>query len=133
VALVDHGSPIIEVNRVRNAVAVQLAQELDLPTQSVLACSMERREGEAYAFNEPLLEKLGDQRGFTGGTLLLALFFLLPGRHAGAGGDVAEICDGLVAAGAFERIQATALLGAHPLLLDILEDRLNEALLLPLP
>ena len=56
------------------------------------------------------------------------MFFLLPGRHAGEGGDVAEICDGLISEGAFELIQNTPLLGEHPMLLEILEDRLRDAL-----
>ena len=126
VALVDHGTPIIGVNRVRNAVGRQLASELDASV--VLPCSMERREGEAYAFNDPLLEKLGEVDDFAGGRLILAMFFLLPGRHAGEGGDVAEICDGLIAEGAFEEIQTTPLLGEHPMLLEILEDRLRDTL-----
>ena len=126
VALVDHGTPIIEVNRVRNAVARQLSSELDLPL--VLPCSMERREGGAYAFNDPLLEKLGSVEDFAGGRLILAMFFLLPGRHAGEGGDVAEICEGLIAEGTFEQIQNTPLLGEHPMLLEILEDRLREVI-----
>ena len=126
VALVDHGTPIIEVNRVRNAVARQLSSELDLPL--VLPCSMERREGGAYAFNDPLLERLGSVEDFAGGRLILAMFFLLPGRHAGEGGDVAEICEGLIAEGTFEQIQNTPLLGEHPMLLEILEDRLREVI-----
>ena len=125
-ALVDHGTPIIEVNRVRNAVAQQLACELGVPV--VLPCSMERREGKAYAFNDPLLEKLGSIDDFVGGRLILAMFFLLPGRHAGEGGDVAEICEGLIAEGTFEQIQNTPLLGEHPMLLEILEDRLREVI-----
>ena len=126
VALVDHGTPIVEVNRVRNAVARQLSSELDLPL--VLPCSMERREGGAYAFNDPLLERLGSLEDFAGGRLILAMFFLLPGRHAGEGGDVAEICEGLIAEGTFEQIQNTPLLGEHPMLLEILEDRLREVI-----
>jgi sirohydrochlorin ferrochelatase len=126
VALVDHGTPIIEVNRVRNAVARQLASELGAPV--VLPCSMERREGGAYAFNDPLLEKLGSVEDFAGGQLVLAMFFLLPGRHAGEGGDVDEICEGLIAEGTFEQIQNTPLLGEHPMLLEVLEDRLRETI-----
>jgi sirohydrochlorin ferrochelatase len=125
-ALVDHGTPIIEVNRVRNAVAQQLACELGVPV--VLPCSMERREGKAYAFNDPLLEKLGSIDDFVGGRLILAMFFLLPGRHAGEGGDVAEICEDLIAEGTFEEIQNTPLLGEHPMLIEILEDRLREVM-----
>ena len=56
------------------------------------------------------------------------MFFLLPGRHAGEGGDVAEICKGLIAEGTFEQIQNTPLLGEHPMLLEILEDRLQETM-----
>jgi hypothetical protein len=126
VALVDHGTPIPEVNRVRNAVGRQLASELD--ASAVLPCSMERREDEAYAFNDPLLEKLGEVDEYPGGRLILDMFFLLPGRQAGEGGDVAEICDGLIAEGAFEEIQTTPLLGEHPMLLEILEDRLRDTL-----
>jgi hypothetical protein len=59
VALVDHGTPILEVNRVRNAVARQLSEALGLSI--VQPCSMERRDGETYAFNEPLLENLGSR------------------------------------------------------------------------
>ena len=125
-ALVDHGTPIIEVNRVRNAVAQQLACELGVTV--VLPCSMERREGKAYAFNDPLLEKLGSIDDFVGGRLILAMFFLLPGRHAGEGGDVAEICEDLIAEGTFEEIQNTPLLGEHPMLIEILEDRLREVM-----
>lgn len=127
VALVDHGTPIREVNRVRNAVARQLAEALG-GEMAVQACSMERREGEDYAFNEPLLESLGQRAEFRGGRLILAMFFLLPGRHAGEGGDVAEIAEGLIAEGAFDAIETTPLLGEHPLLLDILEDRLRSVL-----
>lgn len=130
VALVDHGTPYEPVNRVRNAVVGQLALDLGVEVAKVLACSMERREGDAYAFNEPLLENLTEVSGFSGGRLVLAMFFLLPGRHAGDGGDVAEICERLKAARAFDQIEMTPLLGTHPGLVDLLEDRLNEVLAL---
>ena len=41
---------------------------------------------------------------------------------------MAEICDGLMAEGVFEQIQPTPLLGEHPILLEILEDRLQDTL-----
>lgn len=128
VALVDHGTPAEPVNRVRNAVARQLAGLLEADRATVVACSMERRAGAEYDFNEPLLENLDQLEAFTGDDLIVALFFLLPGRHAGAVGDVAQICDGLVARGAFSRIERTPLLGTHAVLLDILGDRLQAAL-----
>lgn len=128
VALVDHGTPAEPVNRVRNAVARQLAGLLEADRATVVACSMERRAGAEYDFNEPLLENLAQLEAFHRDELIVSLFFLLPGRHAGAAGDVAQICDGLIARGAFSRIERTPLLGAHATLLDILDDRLQAAL-----
>lgn len=126
VALVDHGTPIKPVNALRNAVARQLADRLGLPVQP---CSMERRQGAEYAFNDPLLENLAGAEGYKGSHLVLAMFFLLPGRHAGQGGDVAEIADGLIHRGDFQSIQVSPLLGEHPLLLEILSDLLDRVLL----
>lgn len=125
VALVDHGTPIQLVNQVRNSVAAQLSIELHGAVAQVIASSMERREGPDYAFNDPLLENL-DAEFEPGGDCVIAMFFILPGRHAGEGGDVAEICDGLITRGAFKQIYVTPLLGEHPQLLDILADRLSE-------
>lgn len=125
VALIDHGTPAEPVNRVRNLVARQLCDELGAEFCGVQPCSMERREGEAYAFNEPLLENLPLISGYAGGDLILAMFFLLPGRHAGEGGDIAEICDDLLGQGLYNSITVTPLLGESPMLLDLLEDRLT--------
>jgi hypothetical protein len=83
VALVDHGTPIIEVNRVRNAVARQLASELGAPV--VLPCSMERREGGAYAFNDPLLEKARFSRRFRGRATSSRDVFSTPWSPRGGG------------------------------------------------
>ena len=123
VALVDHGTPAPEVNRLRNTVARDLAKLLGY---EVIACSMERRSGAEYDFNEPLLEHLPTVANLKGGRLLAAMFFLLPGRHAGAGGDVAQIGAELVKSGAYEAVVCTALLGRHPLLVDLLAERLLE-------
>lgn len=125
VALVDHGTPSEAVNRVRNAVTSQLAGLLGGEVASVVGSSMERRAGARYDFNEPLLEHLrASAAGASEEALIAALFFLLPGRHAGADGDVARICDGLQHEGGFARVERTPLLGEHTKLLDILEDRL---------
>lgn len=127
IALVDHGTPIESVNRLRNAVAAQLAQLLQgKKVASVVAASMERRDGPEYAFNDPLLETLSARGEVTG--LLVAMFFLLPGRHAGPEGDVVEICEGMVARGQYKQVEITPLLGEHPLLVEILADRLEEVL-----
>jgi len=125
IALVDHGTPIKPVNTLRNAVARQLSARLG---RTVTACSMERREGPEYAFNEPLLEKLRPGEAGSSTRLLLSMFFLLPGRHAGPGGDVAAIADRLTVPGCFESVRISSLLGEHPILLEILNDRLAEAI-----
>lgn len=127
VALVDHGTPVEPVNVVRNAVAAQLSTLLGSEVLEVVASSMERREGTEYAFNEPLLERI-DTVAKNRRDCIVAMFFLLPGRHAGEGGDVVEICDGLRDQGIFENVYITPLLGEHSLLLEVLEDRLRVCL-----
>jgi hypothetical protein len=52
---------------------------------------MERRKGTEYDFNAPLLEDLLGSQGFDR-DVVVALLFSSPGRHAGEGGDIAEIC-----------------------------------------
>lgn len=121
IALVDHGTPIRPVNRLRNAVARDLAKKLG---REVQPCSMERRDGDEYAFNDPLLENLSAKNNIQAGSLFLAMFFILPGRHAGPEGDVASIAEGLIGEGRFKEVSMSPLLGEHPLLLEILQDRL---------
>ena len=129
VALVDHGTPYRPVNELRNRVAELLAQSLKGEVSAVVAASMERRDGAEYAFNEPLLERLSEDNQCSSGELLCAMFFLLPGRHAGAGGDVNEICDTMIEKGSFKRIERTPLIGEDSALLEILADRYSDALL----
>ena len=124
VAVVDHGSPVRAVTEVRNHMAVQLAHRLGDLVAAVAPCSMERRPGADYDFNEPLLAHLLTTRHWNTGVVVVAHLFLLPGRHAGAGGDVARICQGAEhAAGGRLRTVRAGLLADHPLLLDILHDR----------
>ena len=125
IALVDHGTPINAVNVIRNKVADQLSILLQ---HNIIPCSMERRDGNEYDFNEPLLENLGQLSNCSGGHLIVAMFFLLAGRHAGSGGDVAEIAEDLLKRGVYTSVKMTALLGAHNLLIEILNDRLQEAI-----
>lgn len=127
VALVDHGSPARAVNDVRNELARQLAGLLG-PDYTVAPSSMERREGAAYDFCEPLLAGLLRQPGWNAGDVIVAMQFLLPGRHAGPAGDVAEICRAAeIASGGALRTTMTSLVGEHPLLVDILADRWRAA------
>lgn len=123
VALVDHGSPAKAVTDVRNELSCQLAGQLG-SAYTVSPASMERREGVAYDFCEPLLERLLRSPGWNVGEVIVAMQFLLPGRHAGPDGDVAEICRAAEAAsGGALRTTMTGLVGEHPLLVDILADR----------
>ncbi len=127
VALVDHGSPAKAVTDVRNELACQLAGQLGTDW-TVAPASMERREGAAYDFCEPLLEKLLRSPGWNAGEVVVAMQFLLPGRHAGLNGDVAEICRAAeIASGGALRTTMTGLVAEHPLLVDILADRWSRA------
>ena len=49
--------------------------------------------------------------------------FLLPGRHAGPGGDLAQICQPFIDQGM--KIYRTENLGAHSLVQEILLDRIQ--------
>ncbi len=91
VAVVDHGTPRLVVNKVRNLVAKQLKGLLCGESDEVKAASMERRSGVEYEFNEPLLENLLGTPGFDR-DVVVTLLFSSPGRHAGEGGDIQKIC-----------------------------------------
>ena len=116
--MVDHGTPAKPVNAVRNFLGKQLAEMLDGVEFSV--ASMERRDGEAYDFNEPLLERLLGSAPFDRGPIVLSMLFLNPGRHAGTGGDIDEICAKAQARFPELRICKTGLVGESPKLVDIL-------------
>lgn len=128
VALVDHGSPIPEVTAVRNRLAGQLSVLLADEVACVAAASMERREGEAYRFNEPLLQNLLDNPDFHDGPVVLAMLFLSPGRHAGEEGDIAEICQDAQQRHPTLNVVTTRLVGEHSGIVDILHSRLCQAI-----
>jgi hypothetical protein len=89
---------------------------------------MERREGSAYDFCEPLLARLLGQPRWNTGEVTVAMQFLLPGRHAGPAGDVATICrEAETTSSGALRTTMTGLVGEHPLLVDILADRWRGA------
>ena len=107
--------------------ARELAGLLDDRVTSVRACSMERRPGPEYDFNEPLLERVLGQPDFDC-AVIVSMLFLQPGRHAGPGGDVAEICEAAKRTVPGLSTHMTDLVGAHPDLLAILEERLRSVL-----
>ena len=129
VALVDHGSPLAQVTDVRDELARQLAVELGSLVADVSPCSMERRPEPAYNFCDPLLSNLLATRPWSQSRVIVAMQFLLPGRHAGPNGDVAEICRAAEATHPDLRTAMTKLVAEHPLLIDILADRWRSTVL----
>ncbi|MDP0491052.1 MAG: cobalamin biosynthesis protein CbiX [Verrucomicrobiota bacterium JB023] len=126
VAVVDHGAPRIKVTEVRNHLADQVRSLLpkeDYPL--VTACSMERREGDEYAYNEPLLENIIGSEGYRD-EVIVSMLFASPGRHAGPGGDVAQICK--EAAGQHPGLawEMTDLVATHDGIIDILAERFHQ-------
>ncbi|MEX0331382.1 MAG: sirohydrochlorin chelatase [Puniceicoccaceae bacterium] len=125
VILVDHGSPLPAVTDARNALAVELESMLGGAVAGVAPASMERREGEAYAFNEPLLENILRQPPWNDGPVVVSMLFLSPGRHAGPGGDIATICREAREKNPGLRTSMTGLVGEHPGIIAVLKRRLE--------
>lgn len=126
-AVVDHGTPRIAVTEVRDHLARQLAELAGGQFSKIAPCSMERRDGDKYAFNEPLIENLLGTPGFQT-DVVIAMLFASPGRHAGPGGDVAEIIE--TAQKEHPRMMAymTELVATHPGLIEILTERFQQGL-----
>lgn len=133
VVLVDHGSPEPAVTAIRNVLAGQLAVLLDSEQTDgedfrVVPASMERREGSEYNFAGPLLETVLDRVGSWPMPVTLSMLFLSPGRHAGPDGDVARICRQAEGRNPGLSTVMSGLVGEHDGVVDILADRLAEAL-----
>ena len=135
VLVIDHGTPSARVNAVRERLAREGRGLLGHRASDVAGASMERRDGAAYNFNEPLLERALSEPPFDRGDVILAMAFVLPGRHAGEGGDVAQIAQRAMDEAAARpapdcervspplRVHTTPLLAAQPLVLDVLAER----------
>ena len=129
VIVVDHGSPLPEVTAVRAKATMMLRERLPEGV-SLGQAVMERRQGAEYDFNGQLLGDLLDSCAGqdADAVVVLAMMFISPGRHAGAGGDIEEICADAMARNPGLRVKISPLIGEHPLLIDILEDRLQAAI-----
>lgn len=125
VAVVDHGSPAPAVAAARDTVAAYVRELLGAAVEEVAACSMERRPGTEFAFNEPLLENLLARGSWRRGPLVIALLFVAPGKHAGPDGDVAQIVRRVRGEAAISDVKFTRVLGTHPRLVEILADRVS--------
>ncbi len=120
VALVDHGTPSPRVNAVRTLLASKVAALLGERALCVTGTSMERRDGPEYDFNEPLLENLLSTPPYCAGDVIIAMCFLLPGKHAGEGGDVEQILAEARARHSGLRTHVCPLLAEQPLVHQLL-------------
>ena len=128
VLLVDHGSPQYSVTLVRNHLGDQVRILLESEATDIGIASMERRPGPEYSFTDPLLANALTTPPFNEGDVIVLLQFLSPGRHAGAGGDIAEICGEAQRGRPQLRTYLTEPIGQDPRIIDILAQRYNEAL-----
>ena len=128
VILVDHGTPLPDVNEVREKIGNILKEILGNQISGFSTACMERRKGTEYDFNDPLLETLLEQKKASGSScVILAQLFLAPGRHAGPNGDISEICAPFINKGM--EIARTPTLGNHQLIVEILAERLKEVMI----
>lgn len=128
IVLVDHGTPEPRVNEVRNVLASYLSQRAVAGASGVTAASMERRPEPEYAFNEPLLETVLRDPAVKSVPVVLSYLFLQPGRHAGAGGDIAAIVEEARAEDPSLRVIETPLVAECPALPELLARRARSEL-----
>jgi len=129
IVLVDHGSPLPQVTQVRNGVTDQVRTQLKqiAPAIALSSAAMERRVGQQYDFNGILLADWLLKKAKQGErSAIVALLFSLPGRHAGEGGDIVTICKSVMQRYPAFKIVISPLVGEHPLLLAMLQERLES-------
>ena len=126
VVVLDHGTPSRRVNAVRELLTRQVSELLGSRAAVVAGASMERREESVYDFNEPLLERVFDSQGLCSGDVIIALGFMLPGRHAGPGGDIEEILRAVKLQRPSLRLHVLPLLGTMPSIHKLLRDRVKR-------
>ncbi len=128
IVLVDHGSPVAKVTEVRKQLASRVQSRLPANVKLQQAV-MERRPGTEYDFNGDLLQHWLTSRAEGGATsALVILQFFLAGRHAGAGGDIVEICAEVMKKYPQFKIAISPLISEHPALKDILQQRMETVL-----
>jgi sirohydrochlorin ferrochelatase len=116
VVIVDHGGPSPASATLRDQLTQEIRTMLRREVGPVAAASMEGIHG-------PLLAEQLGQPEFNQGDVIVAPLFLSPGRHAGPGGDLAQIC-----AAASSRCHLTELVGTHPLAVSALAGALRTTL-----
>jgi sirohydrochlorin ferrochelatase len=126
VIVVDHGGPSRASSEIRDRVAGAVRAELGKSVGPLGAASMESPRGPGFEFNRPLLADLLAQAD--SGDVLIAPLFLLPGRHAGPGGDLGRIARDAQARLPGLRCHFTELVGTHPGAIDALAGAVASAL-----
>jgi hypothetical protein len=129
VIVVDHGGPSPASARLRDDVTAAVRDQLGDSAARVAAASMESPAGDAFAFNRPLLSDLLAAPAWDDGDVVIAPLFLAPGRHAGPGGDLAQIAAAHPAPG--RRCHFAGLVGTHPLAIRTLSANLVSFLSAP--
>jgi len=117
VIVADHGGPSRASAEIRDRVATEVQAELGSAVRVLGAASMESPAGPEFGFNKPLLEEALALPGFDSGDVVVAPLFLLPGRHAGKGGDLETIARVAEARVPGLRCHFADLVGSHPLAL----------------
>ncbi len=128
VIVVDHGGPAHASAEVRDSVAGGAREMLGGDIGPLMAASMESPGGPDFDFNRPLLAEALASEGFDSGDVVIAPLFLLPGRHAGPGGDLAAIAREAQARSPLLRCHFAGLVGSHPLAIETLAGALSLAL-----
>ncbi len=116
VIVVDHGGPSAASAQLRDELTATIGRALAGENGPLAAASME-------GAHPPLLAEQLRTPEFARREVIVAPLFLSPGRHAGLGGDIAQIC-----AGSDARCHVTELVGTHPLAIDALAAALQETL-----
>lgn len=126
IVIVDHGGPARASAEVRDRVADAVRAELGDSAATLKAASMESPDGPGFEFNRPLLADALAELG--SGDVLIAPLFLLPGRHAGKGGDLELIARKAQARAPALRCHFTELVGSHPAAIESLAGAVTRAL-----
>ncbi|MSU24211.1 MAG: cobalamin biosynthesis protein CbiX [Opitutus sp.] len=111
VIVVDHGGPAPASAALRDSLATSVRTLLGAAIGPLAAASM---AGAEHAHNRPLLAEQLTAPDFSSGEVVIALLFLSPGRHAGADGDVAQICRVAESHTPGLRCHLAGLVGTHP-------------------
>ncbi len=124
IVLVDHGSPSEKVTEVRQLLTKDV-QKLIGTEYKLSQAVMERRSGNKYDFNGVTLAQWLKEMAKSGEeSVVVAQLFLLPGKHAGKGGDIEKICNDVTTNYPEFKIFITELISDHPALIQILNRRL---------